>query len=155
MYCCTVCLCLWCTAAAAAVACLANGNHDWQSSSHPELPQLKLKKIGCHDMKRKVQEGWRRQKKQKFFQKLKLEKAGRHSRIRKSTPPVKNEEVRRVKISLTETKQGSALKTFPCWKKQRCDEIAQKTISCISSLLLFPLARHQLCNLKNLGWIWF
>ena len=56
--------------------------------------------------------------------------------MRKSPSPVKNGKVRRVKISLTETKQGSALKT-----EILSGAIPQKQFYFYSSLL--RLAKHQ------------
>ena len=79
-----------------------------------------------------------------------IEKIGRHNRIRKSPRPVKNGKVRRVKISLTETKQGSALKTFPGRKKNReVMRLLQKLFPIF--LLLFRLARHQLLSFEKSG----
>ena len=136
------------------MVCFANGKDDWQSRSHPELPQLKLKKIGRHSRQRKssrkVNNGEKTQTRSAKKFKTKIEKIGRQSRIRKSPRLVKNGKVRRVKISLTETKQGSALKTFPGRKKNReVMRLLQKLFPI--SLLLFRLARHQLRSLKNLG----
>ena len=92
-------------------------------------PQLKLKKIGCHRRTRKS-------KKVQQSPKAQIEKNRPPRQNEKSPSPVKNGKVRRVKISLTETKQGSALKT-----EILSGAILQKRFYFYSSLL--RLAKHQ------------